>query len=90
MKKIFILVIGFVCAFYAWAQPEGNRHFETPRTAPEAPATLRSTLKTALDAGSQSKESAPKNTEETRHLSAQERADLRLQLQNRAARFANP
>jgi hypothetical protein len=90
MKKFLYLLSGFVVAFSAWAQPEGNRHFEAPRTAPEAPTSLRAALKSSLETGVPNKESAPKIMEETRRLTAQERAHLRMQLQHREARWANP
>lgn len=81
MKHFPVFLMVCVASIGAWAQPLGGRE-----KVPAAPAheqrraELRSALKAPNAREAQAKNPPPKNAPANRHLSAQERADLRQQL----------
>ena len=81
MKHFRFFLLTSVVAGGAWAQPAVNRETAAAQTAPEQRrAELRSALKATRGGEAQDKEQTLEKAYLNRHLSAQERVDLRQQL----------
>ena len=81
MKQYQLFLFFSVVALGAWAQPAVSRDTTRDQTAPEyRRAELRSVLKEPRAREAQEKVQIFENVAYNRHLSEQERADLRQQL----------
>ena len=90
MKQLlFFLLISF-SALGSWAQAAVSRDMSPEQMAPEQRrAELRSALKTPRGREARATDQTPENVPANRHLTEQERADLRQQLRQQR-RDANP
>lgn len=90
MKNFRFFLSISLLAVGSWAQPAVSRDAAPDQTAPEQRrAELRSALQAPRGREAQGKEQTLENAALNRHLSAQERADLRQQLRQQR-REANP
>lgn len=81
MKHFRVFLLISLVAVGAWAQPAPNRETVASQSAPEQRrAELRSALKAPGGREAQDKDPTLEKAALSRHLSTQERADLRQQL----------
>ena len=81
MKRFQLFLLLSLTTLGAWAQPAPGRDAVAAQIAPEQRrAELRSALKARRSSQAAGKQRAAENAPASRHLSQQERADLRQQL----------
>ncbi len=81
MKRFVFVLLAFFASGDAWQQPVVNRQADAVESVPaQKRAELRSALSAPPVMPAQSAAQPLKGGSDGRHLSAQERADLRLQL----------